>query len=308
MKRVSHLYTVLIWTLLLTAAVVPAVAEDIAYIPMAGYELVSLDSQGMHSATAGGAVMGDEYTFVGLYTRHLFIEDMVSGDPALSFPSGYHSVDLLFDGGEGRHQLLALFKSESDRPVYGGLSTFQGAAVYGYEVIAGENLNLALGGGLALSDFGIESPILPVPFIRLAWDSRMLEAGFDFITGPNLSFTLFPRERFRLNTDMRMDQFRDSRDLIFETSLEYRLLDPNGPVGDLAGVSLGFKNDSLGFTAGKSGEEYELQYYALFAELDLAILTFACGYAFEGRERRGEDDIRQIGSGYFLSLQGLYQF
>jgi hypothetical protein len=105
-----------------------------------------------------------------------------------------------------------------------------------------------------------------------------------------------------------MDQFRDSRDLIFETSVEYRFFDSDGPVGDLAGVSLGFKNDSLGFTAGKTDEEYELQYCALFAELDLAILTLAGGYAFEGRERRGEDDIRRIGSGYFVSLQGLYQF
>jgi hypothetical protein len=308
MKRVSLLYTVLIWTLLLTAAAAPAGAEDTAYIPMIGYELVSLDSQGIHSATAGGAVMGDEYTFVGLYTRHQFTKDLVPEDPALFFPSGYHSVDLLFDGGEGRHQLLTLFKSESDRPVYGGLSTFQAAVVYGYEVIAGRNLNLALGGGLAAGDFGIESPLLPVPFIRLVWESRLIDAGFDFITGPNLGFTLFPRHRLRLNGDMRMDQFRDSRDLIFETSLEYRFFDPDGPAGDFAGVSLGFKNDSLGFTSGKSGEEYEMHYYALFAELDLAILTLAGGYAFEGRERYGEDDIRHTGRGYFVSLQGLYQF
>ncbi|TVR74669.1 MAG: hypothetical protein EA427_00760 [Spirochaetaceae bacterium] len=282
------------------------------YLPLAQYDYLSLDSRVIHSPGAGLLVLSGESLFVGLYTRHT-VEKKLPAD----YPDLYHALELVYDGRTNRHQYLAAFKSVSDQPVYGGLHTVQAAAVYGYEVISRDRLSLALGGGIAVGDFGIELsngrswPILPVPFIRMGWESRLLEASFEFITGPNLRATLAPESRLRLHGEMRMDEYRDIQDLIFESSLEYRLLSPDSPLGDLAGVSLGVKNDHYGFALGRGGREvddngsFEVGYYAYFASLDLSLLKITGGYAFEGRERYGDSNPVRTGDGYFLSIQGM---
>lgn len=297
MQRITRLTLCLFGALML----IPALAaeekgNETVYIPMAGWERLRLEEADYYTLQAGGAIVGEEFTFLGLYGRTAFGEH-----PAPGFAEAFHTIDLLYDGGWKRNQLLVLFKSESDLPVAGGLATFQTAAVYGYELIAGESLTLALGGGVALSDFGIDWPLLPVPFIRLNWETPLVAAGFDFITGPNFSLTLLPENRVQIKGDIRADQFRDIRDLVFETALEYR------PV-DMVGVSAGVKHDLIGFSDGATNEEYALDYYALFGELDLTLLTLQAAYAFDGRDRLGEEITRPRGDGWFLSLSGLYQF
>lgn len=289
--------------LTLQIALAADTGEDFVYVPMAGYDLLRLDSEEACLFTVGGAMAGEELTFVGLYTRAIF-----GSAPAPDYSGAYKAIELLLDIDSARHQVVSLFKSESDRPVCGGLETFQAAIVYGYEIITDTRLNLALGGGLAVSDFGLDSPVIPVPFVRLSYESSLLEAGFDFITGPNLAFILFPQYRFRLNGDLRIDQFRDVRDLIFEASLEYRFFDEQSPVGDLAGLALGIKSDKLSFTSAEHKEVYELHYYAVFAEFDLSFLSLSGGFAFNGRERWEEDHSADAGDGYFVSLSGLWQF
>lgn len=304
MNKISRLTVSGICLGIICFFVAPVGAEEgRSYLPMAGYELISLGSQDLHSGSVGGALLAENSTFLGLYGYRFFNQE-----PAPSYPRRYHTVDLLYDAGPGRHQIVGLLKSESDEPVYGGMETFQAAAVYGYEVVSRPRTTLALGGGVAAADFGLDSPLLPVPFVRLAHQSTLLDAGFDFITGPNLGLTLLPESHLQVRGDLRMDQFRDIRDLIFEVALEYRFFSEGAPRDSFAGVSLGVKNDALSYTVGGSGEEYELQYYALFGEVDLGVLTVAGGYAFDGRERQGDDTVQQIGDGFFLSVRGLYMF
>lgn len=299
--------------LLLTTGTPIVADEGTLYVPLAQYDYLSLDSRAIYSPGVGLLIAAGESMFVGLYTRHT-VEKTLPAD----YPDLYHAVELVFDGRTDRHQYLTVFKSESDQPVYGGLHTFQAAAVYGYEVVVRDDLSLALGGGIAVGDFGLELsdgtawPLLPVPFIRMAWESRLLDTSFDFITGPNLSATLAPRNRLRLHGEMRMDEYRDIQDLIFECALEYRLLPADHPMGDLAGVSLGVKNDHYAFAVGTDGrdvddnrEDLEVGYYAYFASLDLSLLKITAGYAFEGRERYGDSDPVSTGDGYFLSIQGM---
>jgi hypothetical protein len=299
-RRWSGLAIIAGWCLIAS----PLFGDDqLSYVPMAGYEIVSLDSQVAQSASLGGAILSPEATLLGLYSYRFF-----DTDPAPSCPDYYHSIDLLYDALPGRHQVVALFKSESDQPVYGGLDTFQAAAVYGYEILSRPKSSLAVGGGLAVADFGLDWPLLPVPFVRLNHQSRLLDASFDFITGPNLGLTLLPESHLRLRGDLRMDEFRDLRDLIFEVALEYRFFEEGAPRDSFAGVALGLKNDTLGFAAGESGEEYEMHYYALFGEVDLGLLTLTGGYAFEGRARYGDDQTEGLGEGFFLAVQGLFMF
>jgi hypothetical protein len=157
------------WLLFGTA---PSASADggLQVIPLAQYELLSLESQTVHSPGAGVVVVGEELVLIGLYNHHLFTQDL-----DFDYPDTYHSIELMADGRRDRHRYLGAFQSRSDRPVVGGLRTFQAVAVYGYEVVQQPRFSLVLGGGLAVSDFGIETaggnpwPLIPVPLIRAAW-------------------------------------------------------------------------------------------------------------------------------------------
>ncbi len=276
-------------------------AKKLNYIPMAMYEGLILGEQEIRSPGFGFACAGKNFTAAAFYAAYHFDDSLL-----LDYPETYHSVDFLFDGKTERGNWLLLFSSSSDEPACGGLRTFQAAGVYGRSLIEGQRGSLVLGGGLAVSDFGIENaegepwPLIPVPFLRASFRTSLLSSSFDFITGPNLTIVLLPERKMRLVGDFRMDEFRDARDLIFETFLRYQL--------GFAGISVGFKNDALSFDLGEEEERLEVHYHAIFACVDLAVLKLSVGYAFDARERYREEYTRDSGEGLFLSLQGLYQF
>ena len=186
--------------------------------------------------------------------------------------------------------------------------------MYGYEFIRDEHLSLVFGGGIGVGEFGIELEdgrslqIIPVPLIRVNYQTQYFNSKFEFLTGPNWSFVIGPNNRVRFTGDFRMDQLRDRRDFIIETNLAYRFFDKNHALGDFAGVSLGFKNDNLG--AFKLAHEHytesvEVHYYALFATLDLTVIKISAGHAFGGRVLYREEIKEDIGNGWFVSVQGL---
>ncbi len=285
--------------LILLCMVTAAITAQPQVLPLLSYDYLSLDDQSIHSPGTGLMVAGENAMAIGLYTLH-----SMEKAPSDAYPTVYHSLEFVLDGHKGRHTYLAVFKSESDKPVYGGLNTFQSAAVYGYRLLDGTRLSLVLGGGLAVSDFGIEGangepwPLIPVPLIRMNYSSRWLESSFEFLTGPNFGFTLAPEKQIRFTGDFRMDQFRDIRDLIFESALHYRFFPADHPMGDLAGVSIGFKNDVYAFALAGEEEPLEIQYYSVFGTIDLTLLKISGGYTFtEGNDKNG----------LHLSLQGMYQ-
>jgi hypothetical protein len=271
-----------------------------SYIPVLTYDLLSLERETIHSPGIGLIAMNESVTAVALYTRHSTVKSSLE-----EYPDLYHSLEFLIDGKKERHNYLLIFCSNSDKPGYGGLHTFQSAAVYGYEVVGRTDLSITLGGGLAVSDFGIELdngepwPLFPVPLVRINYTSTLAEASFEFLTGPNLSLTLAPQKQIRLTADFRMDQFRNLQDLIFEGALHYRFLPESHPMGDLAGLALGVKNNIYTFDLAKEKTVRELQYYSVFGELDLTLLKIGGGWAFTGRDE---------GSGFHFSIQGMYQF
>lgn len=216
------------------------------------------------------------------------------------------------DERHARDRYVGFFKNASDRPVVGGARTFQAAAAYGYEVVQLPRFSLVLGGGLAVSDFGIETAggnpwlLWPVPLIRSAWESRLLNVNLDIITGPNLNLTLAPQSRLRATVDVRFDQLRDERDLMFECALVYRLFTPDYPMGDPAGVAVGIKSDACGFDREAEGVSLELYRYALFGTIDLTLLKPSGGYAFDSRIRYRETISEPAGDGRFVSVSALY--
>jgi hypothetical protein len=276
-------------------------SQGLRYVPMMQYESLSLGAQRVMSPGLGIALMDEGLMATGFYTGYRFGKDL-----ALRYPRNYHSIDFLVDGKRGPHNYLVVFKSSSDVPAYGGFETFQSAMVYGRRVVDGRNGSLTLGGGIAVSDFGIELadgtmwPVIPVPLIRGQYETSLLSTSLEFITGPNLNVVLFHDRPLRLVGDFRMDEYRDARDLIFETLISY--------YPTFAGISVGITNNAYSFDLGGEEEKFELHYRAVFASLDLAVLKFSVGYAFDAREQYREEHTRRPEDGIFLSLQGLYQF
>ena len=283
--------------------------ESIMYIPVAGYDYIALESRSLQSPSLGAIILGENFLLSGIYKHSTFSEKAPTG-----FPEDFHSIDTMLEVHSGRHQLLSCFKTESDQPVSGGWATLQATAIYNYQIIQSEEFVFRLGAGASLGDFGIDMkdggnwPLIPVPFLGMEYNSPIINAQFDFVTGPHLSVMLFPQSRVRLSGEGEINNFRDLQDLIFTAAVHYRFFPGEDAANDFAGVSAGFSNNNLGFTPGGSDEPYEFQYYSLFTELDLSLLKITGGYAFNGQERLGEDTLSETGDGYFISLQAMYQF
>lgn len=276
----------------------PTVTEGLAptrplFVPVAVYDVLSTDDQTVHAPGAGLIVQNGESLFVATYTQSIFTQA-----PDSYQDKTYHAIETLYDGAAERHRVVALVKSASDRPFVGGWNTFQAAAVYGYEVYRGPGTSVVVGGGLAVSDFGIETPsgetwpLLPVPFVRVNQKSRWTELSLDFITGPNLKLTVAPESDLRAVADVRVDQLRDERDLIYDVSLQYRV------------VSVGFKNDTFSFDPADADDSLEGFYYAAYASIDLVLLSLTGGYAFDSLLQDGHETY-ETGDGYFVAVQGL---
>jgi hypothetical protein len=285
---------------------------EVQYVPLAQYERMNLASQSVQSLSTGLVINSDNALFVGMVSTHSFEESIGNG-----IADRYTALDVLLDVTRGRHQYLGILKSESDQLLNSNVENSQAAAVYGYEWLQGSNVSLVVGGGLALGDFGIETsngnnwPLIPVPLLRVNTQSDWLNTKFEFLTSPNFSFTLAPQGHVRVKGDFRMDQMRDLRDVIFETTLEYRPFSEDSEIGDFAGLAVGFKNDNYSAfmkNENSGNDSAEVQYQALFAAIDLSLLKVTTGYAINGQTRFSDTENQNLGEGFYLSIQGMFAF
>jgi hypothetical protein len=236
-------------------------------------------------------------------------------ETAPGYSRTFHQIDFLFDGRNERHQFLGIFQSAADKPLAGGFHTFQAGAGWGYEIVRRPEVSLILGAVLGLSDFDLDLPngkpwpLLPLPLIRFGIDTHWLDLSFDFLTGPNLSFTLAPERRIRFTGDMRMDYYRSLGDLICEYTLWYRFFSPEHEMGDFAGIGVGLKNDSLDFAiSGDRDKTLELQHTGVFAVLDFTVVKLTGTYILDNRLLVDGAQRDKQGRGFHLSAQALYRF
>jgi hypothetical protein len=210
---------------------------------------------------------------------------------------------------------LGILASDSDRP-FSALNTFRIGIGWGYEVIRKHHVSLILGGGVGVSDFGIDLPsgdplpVMPLPLIRFGVDTQWVSLSFEFITGANLGFIIAPKERIRFTADMSMENFRSIADLVCEYTLWYRLFAPDHKLGDFAGVGVGFKNDMKSFDlsrkkAERRSETFELQQSSVFAVIDLSFLKIQGGYIIDSNYLLDGEKTASTDKGFFLSVQGM---
>lgn len=316
MKKKLYLSSMLLLLIVLAAFAQESSERRVNYIPLLKYDFLSTDAHKIISPGAGLIIMKGETKFVGFYTHH-----NISNALRFDYPQKFHSIDFLLETIKNRHQFLGIFQTDSDKPVSGGLHTFQAATAYGYELTDNDKLSFVLGGGIAVSDFGIEfsngktCPLIPVPLIRAKYNNGFITTKFEFLTGPNFDLTIGAKSQFRLINELRLDEFRDSRDLLFKSSLNYRFFSEEDPMGNFAGIALGIKNDNYGaFNLGdqqsKSDDEdtIEVHYNSIFGEIDLTFIKITGGHTFNGRKLYHGEITENINEGYFISIEGMYQF
>jgi hypothetical protein len=294
--------------------------KDFSILPILLYNHVSLDGQQFHSPAEGLVFTKGNLSpafeekrnsllFMVMAKQYFFMQEN-----APDYADLYHDIGMVVEWKFTRHQILGLLQSTSDEPFYGGLRTLQAGAGYGYEVLRTKRLSLTLGGMLAVSDFGFEYadgkswPVIPLPIIRFALNSPVINLEAEFVASPSLKFTLLPEKRFRFVTETRMDEYRNLRDVIFDCSLWYRFFDRDSKRGDFAGIGIGANSNSACFDFGEKDKSYELQYFSLYGKLDLSFLNLCGGYAFGGRELYDGETTRGAGDGFFVSIQLAYRF
>jgi hypothetical protein len=290
----------------------PEEGPFILFLPI-GYDFLQLEEQTIHSATGGIGFMHGEQglPFDQVKTRFLgmalYMPFIFTETPNPDMPKLYHGIRGIFDSRIGRHQILAILAANSDAPIYGGLNTFRFAGGWGYEIISKPHISLILGAVAGVSDFGFASPVMPLPLVRFGVDTRWFASSFDFITGPNLSFTIAPKERIRFSADMEMETFRSIADLNCEFTLWYRLFSPDHKMGDFAGIGVGFKNELTSFDLSRdfSQDKFELQKCSVLATLDLSILTVQAGWVIDSNYLLDDEKAGSPGNGFFLSVQGM---
>ncbi|MDR3172502.1 MAG: hypothetical protein LBU17_12940 [Treponema sp.] len=286
---------------------------DLMIIPQLSYEYLNLTEQQFHAPEEGLIfVHNDEekLLLVQVSAKQYFMGQ----DNQAGHGGPYHDDTLMFVKKVKPHLFMALLDTGSNEPVYGGLRTFEVGLGYGYELIHNDHHSLTLGGALAVTDTGIEYgdgktwPVMLYPVIQYEFESWFFDLKFEFITDPELSFTLLPKEKIRFSAEFGIDEFEGWRDFLFDCTLWYRFFDEDSVRGDFAGLGLGIKNSSIGFDFGEKNKSYELQYYTAYGTLDLSFLQMIGGYVFEGMETFDENLRRNAGGGFFVSVQLMYAF
>jgi len=293
-----------------------ALNQPFFFLIPVGYDYIHMEKQTVHSFAVGaGFLLGQQDTpfdevnhkFFGLA---LFQPFFFADEPQTGVPKQFYQIDAILDGRIKRHQLLLIFKSAADKPA-SGLSTIQAAVGWGYEVIRRKHISLIIGGALAVSDFditlpsGASLPVLPLPLVRFGIDTHWFALSFDFLTGPNLFFTIAPKERIRFTADMRMDKFRNIEDLIYEHTLWYRLFSADHKLGDFAGIGAGIKHDMKSFVLSNVAADFELQQTSVFGTIDISILKIQGGWIFDSNYLIDGDKRKSPGNGFFISAQGI---
>jgi hypothetical protein len=291
--------------------------KDYSIIPMAAYEFISVDGQQYH-VPGGGLVFlkGDQNPPVEQERNSLmvaaFYRSYLLQEYQDEYPNRYHHITAMAEGKIKRHQLLGIFRAPSDKPVYGGLQTFQAAFGYGYELVRNNTLSLTLGAAIGISEFeigdDISVPVFPFPLIRFGFTSRWINISFDFLTTPALDVVIAPESRIRVNGSFQMVHYRDIQDLLFDCTLWYRFFTKDYAMGDFAGVGIGVKNSGEDFKLSEQGKTYELGYYSVFGVIDLSFLELSGGYILSSRERYDDNPAKSLGDGYFIRVQLAWQF
>ena len=291
-------------------------------IPLMKYETLKMKKQQLSTYTGGLVIIQDKSELSSNKNKDSFTAALLYGktkmeeEPLYEYPDNYTNIEFLLQKKKEGHNYFSIFRSNSDKPVSGGLNTYKFLTGYGYEIINTEKHSLYLGGSLAVYDWGIEMsngeswPLLPLPFIHYEYTSPLLFCAFDFTSSPMLDLTIAPENKLRLNSSILVADAGEWEDcgIKCDINLEYRFFSPDHEYGDFAGIRAGVSAED--YTADLSDSDIspiQTGWKSVYAALDLSFLEVIYGYGY-GKTYYKEQNEQNIGSGYYLSIQAAWMF
>ena len=295
--------------------------NDFHIMPFTNYAYLGFAGQKIHTPGAGiiftngdlSPLVSDERNslFIAAVYKQYYVDENRAGYEDL-----YHDISMLADKKYKRHLIFGVLTSQAAEPFFGGLHTFTGGIGYGYEFIQNETISLTAGGGLVVTDFGIELsngaawPVIPLPILRFYAETSWVNFSLQFQKSLTVSFTLLPETKIRLTNTFVMEPFdmRNVRDIYFDTAIWYRFFSKDSKMGDLIGIGLGIKNSGFRFDLSEKKKSYKVNYYSAYGIFDMSFLRLSAGYSFEGREIYDGKDTNNIGGGFFITAFFTWRF
>ena len=290
--------------------------KEFTITPALNYEYFSFGDQKIHSPGEGlifsRGNMEPDFTedrnnllLTGKFKQYFLQEN--------EYSNLYHSVAITFDKTIKRHSFHGRLYGDSDKPFYGGLSTFAGGFGYGYQFIYTKNISLMLGLGLGVGNLGIEIddellPVLPIPIFQLKVANSFIDLNLQFFAKPELFIILFPENKIRLNGYFSINKFTEFRDLKYDISLMYHLFSEESKFGNFAKIGIGTTNGGFGFNLAEKGQSYNFLYNSVHGIIDLSFLQIRAGYVFNGLESYDSNIKKDIGDGFFINATLVWQF
>jgi hypothetical protein len=288
------------------------------FMPIFSYNLLSFENVKLHTPTAGlslikaNALSQELFSISAIYNMNI-----VNGIQS-DYKNIYHNVIMSVQEKIKRHSIIGAFIATTDKPLYGGLHTFNGIASYSYDLINGEHFSMDLGGSLIFIDIGINLPdgtpwlIWPLPSVSLQWEYEWV--GFNIL--PGIQLTIAPRKPVSFILSRKSHEF--------DASLWFSRFMKDRPETEIFGLGIGVKNASSEVVSA-DGDTYGINYYSVYGSLRiLRFFQINGGWAIGGKERYGKknwenllenygysndfDYNQSIGNGFFFSVSARIMF
>ena len=225
----------------------------------------------------------------------------------------FHSISVFSQVVAGKNTFLLQLAMSGAKP-FGSYKNLNGALMYSRQFIKTDSISLSAGGGVIAADMGlkiggVELFVIPLPLLQFAYTSEYFNAGFDWVGLPSVNFTLLPHKMFRFKGSCSLGGFDLPADLKFDCAVCCYPLTKT-KMGDFMSISAGITNSQKGFKI-DNDNSLKYQYYSVYGELGLTLVTLRAGYAFGGKQTltvKKDKFKKDYDGGIFATIQAMYMF
>jgi hypothetical protein len=284
----------------------------IFFQPILSYKIISFENITFHNPTGGLSVGRFNPASKNLFSVATMYGLTLTEGIQNKYPDIYHNIILSFNGKTGRHSFLGAFTANTDKPLYGGLHTFNAFAGYTYNLIQRPHFSMVLGGYLMFMDIGVALPngtawlFWTLPFLSLKWDYEWIDVSLL----PGITITIADGKPLSFAVSKKTGDF--------DAAFWYHYFRNKNPSAELFGIGIGLKNATSEVKTA-AGDIYGINYYALYAGIRIfKMIEVNGGWTFNGKEKYDQvhwgsifetyghsdefDYQTEIGNGFFFSV------
>ena len=273
--------------------------KDFIHSPSVNLQFLGIKNQKVTSAWPDTIMFGAGYAM-----------DYYTAAPGPEEKHRFHGANVMSNVSFGKNNLTAMVSSNSEIP-FSSIESVMGAMLYTRQLVKKEKLSFVLGGGVVVGDFGIKIKEMPVYFFALPmfsfnYSNKVFAGTISLLGLPSVQLTLLPESIIRVKGSCGLAGFSSARDITFDCALVcYPLF--KTMLKEALSVSVGVMNKSAG-TMLLDKTRIKYQYYCAYGEISATLLTFRCGYNFDGKKYVNSQITGDMYKGVFASLQAMYMF